>query len=110
VRLPNIDGPVPSSSSIRYNWLTVTNEQMKVDLLKDEYFCSAQVFDSNGQHVPFREKFANLGVRFFDLEFPSKERPSSEIQNYVRFRSPHGTQQAVTDEFVIASKDIGGGG
>ena len=110
VWLPKTGVVIPSSFSMRYDWLTVTNYQMKVDLVKDEHFYDAQMFDSAGHDIPLKESFTNLGKHFFDLKYPSTEQPSSEIEHLMRVKPAHGTQHSATVEFVIATQDVGGGG
>jgi hypothetical protein len=84
--LPNTNLPIPSSSTIRYDWLTVTNRRMKVDLLKEEYFCHAEMFDSASNAMPLRPRFSKLGKHFFDLKYPASEQTSSEITNCIRLK------------------------
>jgi hypothetical protein len=107
--LPKTNVVIPSSFSVRYDWLTSTNNQMKVYMLKDEYFCYAQMFDSSGNAMLLRSSFTNLGKQFFELTYPSNEQPSSEIENLIRAKPAHVKQQSAKVEFVIATQDVGGG-
>jgi hypothetical protein len=98
------------TNGIGYDWLTVTNVNCVVDLPKDEYFCYPQMFDSTSNAVPLRPRFRNFGKHFFDLKYPSTEQTWSAIEDMMRIRPAHGTQQTATVEFVIATQDVGGGG
>jgi hypothetical protein len=109
VWLHKADATSYGTSSISYDWLTLTNQQIAVDLPKEEYFCMAQMFDSASNTVPLRPGFRNLGKHFFDLKYPSMEQPWSAIAEVMRIKPAHGTQSAAV-EFVIASQKFGGGG
>jgi hypothetical protein len=97
-----------NTNSIGYDWLTVTNKSHVVNLPKDEYFCYAEMFDSESNAVPLRSDFRNLGKRFFDLKYPSIEQPWSAVEEIMRIRPPRGTQPARVD-FVMALPKIGEG-
>ncbi len=101
-------GILYSTSYIRYDWLTLSNQQMAVYLPTAEYACFAQMFNSASNAISLRWSFRNLGKHFFDLKYPSIEQPWNAIKKTISIRPAHGTQAAAAD-FVIASLDFGGG-
>jgi hypothetical protein len=105
-----------NTNSIGYDWLTVTNKSLVVNLPKDEYFCYAEMFDSESNAVPLRSDFRNLGKRFYDLKYPSVEQPWSALKDVLRMKPARitgpsgpvlGIGSQMESDFVRAEQDIG---
>ena len=57
------------SDPIMYSFRTVTNVNVQiVELPKETYLCSAQMFDAVSNSVPLNTKYRDLGRRFNDLK------------------------------------------
>jgi hypothetical protein len=108
VWLDRTNGLVSTSSPIGYGWFTETNTHMIVDIPKDEFLCSVQMFDTNGNAVRIREDYAKLGHRFFDLAYPSTEQRWNDVENVLRIRPAHGTQSAAPDSVFASQKSCEG--
>jgi hypothetical protein len=105
------------SDPIRYDFRSVTNLNCKIELPKETYLCSAQMFDSSGNSVPLSTKHRDCGRRFYELEYPSAEQPwSGALTNVLRMKparitGPSGASLGIGEQmqsdFVMAQQDAG---
>jgi hypothetical protein len=97
VSMKETEGILASSTPIGYGWFTTTNQSLIVYLLKDEYLCTAKMFDSASNAVTLRNSFRDFGNHFFDLKYPSGEQTWDTIDGFTRIKPAHGTQSEAAE-------------
>lgn len=105
------------TDQISYDFQTVTNVNCQIELPKETYLCSAQMFDSAGNNVQLSRKYRDLGRRFYELKYPSGEQTWSSVLSDVlsmkpaRITGPSGSflgiGKQMESDFLTAEQEAG---